>query len=669
MKIFGDSINHTPGFRLKPAGPSPDPWRKVTGAILIGDNWWFPAYYPFGRAAVRDLQIVAPYLEWDISTAALRSALSVAHQRWMIAKNAFYEGKTPLDLPIDFPPNFAPYAHQRMGIAMSALWWRAFFLWEMGTGKTRTIIDGFRFSRRENPELRRMLVLAPPIVIPTWVDEVARCSQGAMKAVAVDGSDGSWQDALTADVVVASYARARLEFEGGASNRFLSLSYQQIVGDESHSIGSMDSGQTKAVLALSSRAPRRMLLSGTAADHPGKLYPQFRFLSSQLLDMTWEKFQQTYFVKSKYQKGQIFTYRHLDDLNSRVDAIASRMKKRDCLDLPPVTFVDIGYDLTSAQLDAYDACIARLRDRELYEKALAGKGVAVVHGAALVNKLLQILSGFMIEGADPAVCDGCEHLIGCVGENIRPYTPSCQVVQIRPKSTLNRVASQKPAAFKRLLEQVLTSDATNKVIVWGTYLEELNDMEAVVKELGVGYVRIDGKTTSKIGPFSKRFQTEDDCRVYLGQIRSGVGVTLTAANYMIYYSLTWDLKDYKQSLERNNRPGQKRDMTVYRLLSRKEGSLDRFLARVLTFKDQVAYTMLERVSCAGCDLQEQCARTETKPFRTGCKYAATVDRPQAKAEYLGARFIDEIDTDLDAGGPSVGGPRVSGEEGGRDSVD
>lgn len=661
MKVYGDKINNTPGFRLRPAGPSDEPWRRVTCALKIGPDWWFPAYYPFGRRVISDLKMVAPYLEWDVSTVPFRSELSVAHQRWMIAKNAFYEGKTPLDLSIDFPRNFLPYAHQRMGIAMAALWYRAFFLWEMGTGKTRTVIDGFRLSRRENPELKQMLVFAPPVVIPTWVDEVARCSQGAMTAVAVDGTDGSWERARTADVVVASYTRARLEAAGG--KRFSLLSYQQIVGDESHSIGAMDSEQTGAVLALAGKAARRILLSGTAADHPGKLYPQFRFLNSQILDMTWEKYQQTYFIMSKERKGQVFAYKHLDDLNSRVDAIASRMKKKDCIDLPPVTFVDVGFDMTSGQIDAYDACIARLRDRELYEKALSGMGVAVVHGAALVNKLLQIVSGFMIEGPDLTVCDGCEHLFNCVEKRIKPYTPACQIVKIRPKSQVQRVPSQKPKVFKDLVAQILESDPTNKVIVWGTYMEELNDMEAVLKELKVGYVRVDGKSTSKIGPLSKSFQTDEKCRVYLGQIRSGVGVTLTAANFMIYYSLTWDLKDYKQSLERNNRPGQKRDMTVYRLLSRREGSLDRFLAQVLAFKDQVAYTMLERVSCSGCPQQAVCAAAEIRPFRAGCKYGAEVNRPQAKADYLGVRFIDEADIDADPGGPFDGDPGASEGDG------
>jgi SNF2 family DNA or RNA helicase len=59
----------------------------------------------------------------------------------------------------------------------------------MGTGKTRTMIDGFRLSRRENPELKRMLVLAPPVVLPTWVNEVRRCSQSALRAVIWDGTD------------------------------------------------------------------------------------------------------------------------------------------------------------------------------------------------------------------------------------------------------------------------------------------------------------------------------------------------------------------------------------------------------------------------------------------------------------------------------------------------
>ena len=640
MKILGTHLNLTPVFRVVAAGASPDPWRRVSGAVQSqsgGLDWLFPAYYPFGLSAYRDLMRLAPHLEWDESTKPHVEALLAADKLWQAALHAHATGAdVPLPPGLDFPPGFEPYQHQKLGITMASTWWRAFFLWEMGTGKTRTLVDAFRLSRRENPGLQKMLVLAPPVVLPTWVSEVDRCSQGALSAAIWDGTDKGFERAKAADVVVISYARARLEFDPSrkGARHLKDLDYQVLVADESHSIGNYDSAQTQAALTLSSKAARRYLLSGTAADHPGKLYSQFRFLSPGLMPLSWRQYKDAHFVYSQFRKGQVFGYKNLDDLNSRVDLVSSRMKKKDCLDLPPVTFVDVPFDLTGEQIEAYDACIARLKDFARYQELHEGQGVSVPHGGALVNKLLQIVSGFAISGADPLICDSCEHLVPCVERKIRPYTEACKVVPIKPPSEIVRFPGKKLGVFKELLDNILSDDDTNKVIVWGTYIEELNDIQAAVEKLGYGFVRVDGSSTSRIGEISKTFQTDPNCRVYIGQVNSGVGVTLTAANYMIYYALTWNLTSYKQSLERNNRPGQTRNMVVYRLLSTHPGALDQFLANVLQFKDNVAYTMLERVTCSTCDRMRDCAKAEIRPFRNGCKYASNVSKPTATAEYL-----------------------------------
>lgn len=636
VRVHGTHLNLTPVFKITVQSVAVEPWKRVTGAIQDGFTWYFPAYYPFGLSVFKDLKLLAPDAVWDETAKPFLEKLVAAEKAWKAALKA-WESKQRIELPeLTFPNGFEPYDHQRLGILMVHLWQRAFFLWEMGTGKTRTLIDGFRLSRREK-KVQRALVLSPPVVLPTWVKEVERCSFGELVPYIWDGSDSCLDKAKKADVVVISYARARLEFQVSKPelNRLMALDYQCIVGDESHSIGNFDSLQTKAALALSSKAAYRYLLSGTAADHPGKLYPQLRFLVPSMLTLDWQKYQERFFVFSQFQKKQVVGYKNLADLNSRVDLIALRMKKKDCLDLPPVTFIDVPFDIAGDQQDAYDACIARLKDPELYERLFSGKGVNTVHGGALVTKLLQILSGFMIEGADLTICDGCSYLQSCVQLNVSPYTPQCQVYTQKPPSKLLRLSNPKQVMFKDLLSNILEADSTNKVIVWGTFLQELNDIEEVVKELGYGYVRIDGSNTSKIGEISDKFQTDEACRVYIGQVSSGVGVTLTAANYMVYYALTWNLTSYKQSLERNNRPGQTRKMVVYRLLSSFKGALDQFLAKMLAFKDVVAYTMLERIACSGCELNDVCGKKEIKPFQLGCKYKTEIDKPTATATYLG----------------------------------
>jgi SNF2 family DNA or RNA helicase len=251
------------------------------------------------------------------------------------------------------------------------------------------------------------------------------------------------------------------------------------------------------------------------------------------------------------------------------------------------------------------------------------------HGAARVNKLLQIVSGFMIVGPDSTICDACPSMERCVENRIKPYTKSCVVVQTPPPRQIIRdVENPKLEMFEQLLSNILESDDTNKVLCWGSYLPELDDMEAVCRKLKVGHVRVDGDSTKHIKEIEDKFAEDPDCRVYVGQVRSGVGINLTSANYAVYYSLPWDQVQYHQSLERNNRPGQVRAMTVYRLIG--DDTIQEFVAQVLAHKDHIAYTLVEKIACAQCDQQARCGPENIRPFRQGCKYQSEAVRPIAK---------------------------------------
>ena len=173
------------------------------------------------------------------------------------------------------------------------------------------------------------------------------------------------------------------------------------------------------------------------------------------------------------------------------------------------------------------------------------------------------------------------------------------------------------------------------MIVWGSFDEELDDLMKVCERLGGAPVRLDGDTTKHIADIRERFQGDSTCRTLVGMVTAGIGIDLSAANYMLYYSLPWQPLVYSQAEDRNNGPGQKRPMTVYRLLTSAETpALDRFIAGVLKFKGRVAYTMLERVACASCERQATCALDGTVPFQENCKYAAAVARPVTKVHLL-----------------------------------
>lgn len=651
MKVEGSSLNGTPVFKI-PATEK-DPWGRPWGAVRQPDGYAYPAYFPFGMMAFSDLRRLDPNMTWEPSSKEHLMKLNQANELWTAAEAAYNDGSY-IPLPVEdsfFDEKYPPFRHQRLGIARALAAWRVFFLWEMGTGKTRTIVEALRISRRENT-FKQALVLAPPIVMPTWVRETERWSKGGLKAVIWRGGPEALAECKDADMVVLSYARARLEahtaIEENRANWLSMLPYDIIVADESHSIGNWESEQTRAVLELSAKAKRRYALSGTAADNPRKLYPQLRFLAPGLMPLTWQEYQDRHLVKSEKSKFMIVGFKWMNELNARVDLVATRMRKKDCLDLPPMTFIDVPFDLGLKQKARYNELVVEMQAS--FEPALGyadpiriEKGEVSIqpqnavlfglpHGAARVNKLMQLLSGFMIVGPDYTICDACPALADCARKKIRPYTEDCMVVkQPPPKKVMRDIENPKLEVFEQLLGNIMESDDTNKVLCWASFTEELDDMERACKKLGVGYVRVDGSNTNRIREWEDMFQLDPKCRVYIGQVKSGVGITLTAANYAIYYSLPWDPVDYKQSLERNNRPGQTRNMTVYRLLSSKQNdTIDRFIAEVLTFKDLISYTLVEKIACAQCTDRQRCSDEKNMPFRKGCKYQASANRPIAK---------------------------------------
>ncbi len=100
-------------------------------------------------------------------------------------------------------------------------------------------------------------------------------------------------------------------------------------------------------------------------------------------------------------------------------------------------------------------------------------------------------------------------------------------------------------------------------------------------------------------------------------MQTGIGITLNAANYVIYAGWTYDLQSYLQSLERNYRVGQTRPVYVYRLYVPK--SVHEFLRTILEFKERIGEAMTTHAVCSLCKHMPRCFEDNIKPFTSACK--------------------------------------------------
>ena len=413
------------------------------------------------------------------------------------------------------------------------------------------------------------------------------------------------------------------------------IDYSTIVADESHSIKDTRSQQTKSVLALSRKAARRHLMSGTPTmGNPLHLYPQMRFLAGCIIPEDWLRFSDKFLVRAKYNKRIITGFQNLNILNARVQRVAINKTKAECLDLPERTIIDVPVDMSVEQKKLYNTLIsAQAIDLNAFFDNTPESTLQIENAATLLNKLAQVGSGFVINsGNDAQICTGCAFLQTCVAANIKPYTPNCQV---HPEPAVREVKytkdNPKLEALDELLDSVLENDK-NKVIIWAVYHAEMDLIEAQLKKKGLDFVRVDGRTGTKVQERITKYNNDPKCRVYLSQVATGVGITLNAASYMIYFATDWSLGTYLQSIDRNYRAGQNEKCTVYRLIGK--GTVDEYKVTALDEKKDISATLTSKLTCVTCEQRIYCLKKGVEMFDKDCIYQRSARRTVARPAML-----------------------------------
>jgi len=619
------------------AGGTDTRLRQVYGSTRFPDNplWYYPAFYPLYKKVLADLKALK--VEVQFSDAVVQHLKTLATYDDNIAN---------LSLPPGFLFKTNPYTHQREGLVHAYYYLRSALFYSCGLGKTKIVIDWQRLTGC------KLLILCPKVVLYTWAREAARHGIEQEYRI-VDAASKKKKLAQISEAkdysgMVISYDSAKRYMEEIAAE----MPYTAIVADESHYIKNGRSARTKAAMELSKKAARRIIMSGTPSlGDPRDLHPQFQFLTPALMPEPFWKFRMRFCKVSKYNKYIVVGFKNLDILHDRVATVALRRKKEECLDLPPRSIIDVYVPLAPKQRRLYNTLYISSGFEDLMtqliqeEKLLSASGIVdMPNVAVMISKLMQVTCGFIYKKEDlPDICDGCEHVRDCVDNGTQPYTGNCEVNQTPAKRLVELLADNaKKDMLRAKLEEIL-ADPENKVIIWGQFLAELDIIEEVV--LGLWnkddhksnwlegeqpfHVRVDSKTSKHVTEYAETFNTDPNCKVYIGQVATGVGITLNGGNYMIYNSVPWKLGDYEQSIDRNHRIGQDRPLTVFRLLG--EGTVDVDVARALSVKTTVSETMTSVIVCSTCKHREGC---EAKIFSKDCAYSRSVSRPITKVKEL-----------------------------------
>ena len=467
-----------------------------------------------------------------------------------------------------------PYAHQLSALEKS--WDReefAYFM-EMGTGKSKVLVDNMAMLY-DKGKINGALIIAPKGVYNNWYTQeipnhLASHIQPKMVLWTASTSkskqkeyDSLFETGYDLHILImnveAFSTKKGLDFAG----RFLRTHRTMMAVDESTSIKTPTAKRTKSILSIGKLANYRRILTGSpVTKSPLDLYTQCAFLNEHLLGFTsYYTFRNRYATMLDRNFGGrrvqiVGGYKRLDELSKILKAFSDRVLKENCLDLPEKVYVERQVELTDEQSKAYST----MKSAAL--ASIKGKMATAPHILTQMMRLHQIT---------------CGHL----------------------KSDDGTITEIKNNRLEELLD--VLDEIEGKAIIWANYIYDIEHIVSVIKKKHGenSVVQYYGAVSSdKRQEAIQKFQdTKSAARFFVGNPQTGgYGITLTAANTVIYYSNGYDLEKRLQSEDRAHRIGQKKSVTYVDLVTPK--TVDEKIKKALRKKINIATEIM------GEDLRE-----------------------------------------------------------------
>ena len=460
-----------------------------------------------------------------------------------------------------------PYAHQLTALEKS--WNRetyAYFM-EMGTGKTKVLIDNAAMLY-DKGKINGVLIVAPQGVVGTWynqeipthlpdhIENVTILWQSNINKKQLEKLESLFEVEESLHILIMNVEAFSTTKGVDFAAKFLSCHETLMAIDESTTIKNPKAKRTKSIIKLSERAKYRRIMTGSpVTKNPLDLFSQCYFLDPfHLNHESYYSFRMRYAVMKTAniagRKIQLVSgFRNLGELSEKLKPFSYRVLKEDCLDLPDKIYMKRQINLSPDQYKLYE---------QMKKEALAilnGKKVTTVNALTQLMRLHQIT---------------CGHFTSDDG-------------------------STQPIKNNRIDELMdVLEEIEGKAIIWAHYQY---DITTIIKE--VTKVHGPGSVVDYYGltpqderqPNIKKFQSDPKCRFMVGTPSTGgYGITLTAANTVIYYSNGYDLEKRLQSEDRAHRIGQQKSVTYVDILA--EETVDEKIVKSLRKKINIASEVL-----------------------------------------------------------------------------
>ncbi|HZW10181.1 MAG TPA: DEAD/DEAH box helicase [Phycisphaerales bacterium] len=438
---------------------------------------------------------------------------------------AAFEGVTARDEPRDFRGGLRPY--QRIGLGwlhfLDAFGFGGCLADDMGLGKTVQVLA---FLAERAPEASRSgagpwLVVAPRSLVFNWVREAARFAPG-LRVVDYTGPDrrGAEDGFAGTDLVVTTYGTLRSDIE-----RLRRVEFAGAVLDEAQAIKNAQSQSAKAARLV--RARRRLALTGTPVENSlDDLWSIFEFLNPGMLGSA-AAFGAVARSASGGAPDMAMLRRALKPF------ILRRTKQVVAPELPERTEQTIVCELVGRQRTIYDGL------RRHYVGQLLGR----IDRDGMQKSRMHVLEALL-----------------------RLRQAACHARLVDPKAAVS--ASAKVETLLAMLDE--TAAEGNKALVFSQFTSLLDLVQRELDARGMCYERLDGETSSRERAARvDRFQGDGACPVFLISLKAGgVGLNLTAAQYVFLLDPWWNPAAEAQAIDRTHRIGQSARVSAYRLIAK-----------------------------------------------------------------------------------------------------
>lgn len=390
---------------------------------------------------------------------------------------------------------------------------------DMGLGKTLQALTFIMSKAEAGPAL----VVAPKSVIPNWVREAGRFAP--LLNVSVLNSEPRRKERIHAagayDLILCTYGVLTTECTEISKRR-----WNIVCLDEAHQIKNRQSRASQAAMMI--KADSRVILTGTPLqNHIGELWNLFQFINPGLLG-PWQLFKDSYTLPTPDEE-------HMTMLKELTQPFILRRTKEEVLDELPDKYVTIQtVEMTEPEARMYEEM------RRLIElKFKKGKSRAERDEASALN-----MSFFE--------------------ELTKLRLVSCSMRLVYPEW---KEQSSKVTALLELLESLM-EDPENRCIIFSQFTSFLAMIKPELKKRNMEFLYMDGQTElEKRQEMVETFQ-RGDCPLFISSLKAGgLGINLTAANYVILLDPWWNPAIENQAMDRAHRLGQQRNVSVIRLVS------------------------------------------------------------------------------------------------------